>query len=62
MTQPILIERRAQAADIHQQLKILSNTIASGEANETACYEAQGWLLRRLSEINDEITELERKP
>lgn len=53
-TNSALLARRAQTADIRQQIQILSNTIASGEANEAACYEALGWLTDRLNQLQDE--------
>ncbi len=39
------------ADDLRQQQQILCNTIASGEANESACYRAIERLTKRIAEM-----------
>lgn len=38
-------------ADLEAVIQLLCNTIASGEADETACYREIGKLLQRITEM-----------
>jgi hypothetical protein len=37
--------------DLRRRLQMICNTLASGEANEKACYEAIDFLTKRLDEM-----------